>query len=68
MSAFFNSMYVMKTKMSTFYIIAHEIDTMRGPLFAVNAVTEKEARAKLRFKLAMGRCPNHTKVVDLFTI
>jgi hypothetical protein len=41
---------------------------MRGPLFAVNAKTEKEARAKLRFKLAMGRCPNHTKVVDLFTI
>jgi hypothetical protein len=47
---------------------AVEYPHVRGPLFQVQARTEKEARAKLRFRLGMGRCPNHTKVVDLFTI
>ena len=58
----------MKTKVSTFYIASVEYPHVRGPLFAVEAKTEKEARAKLRFRLGMGRCQNHTKVVDLFTI
>lgn len=49
-------------------MVAHEYDKVRGPLFAVNAKNEKEARAKLRFRLGMGRCPNHTKVVELFNV
>jgi hypothetical protein len=69
-SAFFIFLFncLMKTKLSTFYMAAVEYHHVRGPLFQVQARTEKEARAKLRFRLGMGRCPNGTKFVDLFTI
>ena len=54
--------------MKKFYLIAYEYDKVRGPLFSVDANTEKEARAKLRFRLGMGRCQNHTKLISIFNI
>jgi hypothetical protein len=54
--------------MKTFYISAVEYYHVRGPLFIVNAKTEKDARAKLRFRLGMGRCPNGTKTLELFNV
>ena len=54
--------------MKTFYISAVEYYHVRGPLFVVNAKTEKDARAKLRFRLGMGRCPNGTKTLELFNV
>lgn len=54
--------------MKQFYLIAYEYDKVRGPLFSVKASNEKEARARLRFRLGMGRCPNKTKVVSIFNV
>jgi hypothetical protein len=54
--------------MKKFYLIAYEYDKVRGPLFSVDAKNEKEARAKLRFRLGMGRCPNGTKTLELFNV
>jgi hypothetical protein len=54
--------------MKKFYLIAYEYDKVRGPLFSVDAKNEKEARARLRFRLGMGRCPNHTKLISIFNI
>jgi hypothetical protein len=54
--------------MKQFYLISYEYDKVRGPLFSVKAKNEKEARARLRFRLGMGRCPNKTKVVSIFNV